>query len=75
VKYFLARRVRADRRREGGVGACGGQPGSGAKEGRSLLIDSRANAEPAQMGAARVHDTNKEEGNCDGWSGVEWGQR
>jgi hypothetical protein len=37
--YFLARRVRADRRREGGVGARGRQPGSNAMEGRSLPVD------------------------------------
>jgi hypothetical protein len=36
-----------------GVGACGGQPGSGTREGRSLLADYHVAVEPTQVGAAR----------------------
>jgi hypothetical protein len=35
----MARKVWPDQRREAGVGAGGGQPGSSARKGRSLDVD------------------------------------
>jgi hypothetical protein len=39
LKHFRARRIRTDQRWVEGVGAIGGQPESGVKKGRSLLIN------------------------------------
>jgi hypothetical protein len=53
VKCFLARRVRTDQQRVEGVKACGGQPGSRAREGRSLHVNLHVDVELTQGGAAR----------------------
>jgi hypothetical protein len=52
-EIFLARRVRTDQRRVEGVGASGGQPGSSAKEWRSLHVDRLVDVELTQGGAER----------------------
>jgi hypothetical protein len=50
VKKKLPRRVRTDHRWVEGVGAGGGEPGSSAGEGRSLLVDQYADVEVTQGG-------------------------
>jgi hypothetical protein len=52
MKYFLARRARTDQRQVKDVGACGGQPGSSAREGRSLHVDRHVDVEHTHWGAA-----------------------
>jgi hypothetical protein len=49
-KYILARGVRTDQRRVEGIGASGGQPGSIAREGRSLHVDRPTDIEMSQRG-------------------------
>jgi hypothetical protein len=51
----LARRVRTDQRWGAGIGAGGGQPGSIAWEGRSLLVDQHVDVEVTKGGQ---NDTN-----------------
>jgi hypothetical protein len=55
VKYFVARKVRTDQRWDAGVGTGGGQPGSSAREGRSLHVDRHVDVELIQRGAPRHH--------------------
>jgi hypothetical protein len=44
-----------DQRLVEGVGAGGGQPGSSAGEGRSLLVDQLVDGDMTQVGASRHH--------------------
>jgi hypothetical protein len=50
---LMARRVRPDQRWEAGVGAGGGQPGSGARRGRSLAVDQPYASRTFPRGEAR----------------------
>jgi hypothetical protein len=62
----LARRARTDQRRDEGVRAGIGKPGSNAKEGMSLHVDRHAGVELTQ---GEQHDTINEESSRDGRSG------
>jgi hypothetical protein len=52
VKYVLEKRVWTDQRWVEGVVVGGGQPGSDAKEWRSLLVDQFLDVEPIHGGVA-----------------------
>jgi hypothetical protein len=65
----LARRVRTDQRWDAAVGAGGGQPGSGASEGRSLDVDQRFSCR-TYMSMGVELDTNNEEDNRSERSGT-----
>jgi hypothetical protein len=66
MKYILAQRVRLDQRYVEGVGASGGQTGSGAGDGRLLPTSLLRSSRPK----GGMHDTNTEEDCRDGRSGV-----
>jgi hypothetical protein len=52
-KRLMARRVRPDQRWEAGVGACGSQPRSSARNGRSLAVDRSCASRNFPGGEAR----------------------
>jgi hypothetical protein len=67
-----ARRARTGSRWDAGVGAVGGQPGSGARVWRPLDVDQPIDVQPSERGQ---RDTDNEKDCRDGRSNEVWWRR